>query len=100
MGYQKPNNLPHRSLMNTHGELLMSDDNLIDIYSMIRLQRLLERISEADDSKKPICDHHMIGFDPEVKIQLFQNELQEWHNSTPDHIKNLRKSLGTFSFEL
>ncbi len=99
MGDQKPNNIPHRSLMNTHGEILMSDDNLIDVYSMCRLQMLLERISEAHDPRRSTFDPQVSAFDSEVKITVFLNELHEWQMSTPDEIKNLRKlSITLFLF--
>ncbi len=87
----KPNNLPHRTLMDTHGEILISDRKLIDVYAMCRLQMLLERISEANDPRRSTFDPQLSVFDSEVKVTVFLNELHEWQMSTPDEIKSLRK---------
>lgn len=90
-GFQKPNNLRYRNLMDAHGEVLMLDETSPEIYSLVKLQRLMEKISEWHSSKPPVADSQMDALNAEVSIQIFLNELAEWRNSTNNVIRSLRK---------
>lgn len=79
--------------MDTHGEVLMLDKYSPEIYSLVKLQRLTEKISEWNALKQPASDSQMDALNSEVSIQIFLNELLEWRNSTSDLIKNSRKFL-------
>jgi hypothetical protein len=68
--------------MDTRGEELLQDENSTDIYSMVKLQRLAERIAEMHTSNQLAVDLHMQALSAEMNIQLFLNELQEWGAST------------------
>lgn len=92
MGFQKPNALQYRKLMDLHGQALMEDERPNDVYSLLKLVRLTERIGELHASKQPMADPQMESFNAELNVQMFSGELQEWRSSTPDHIKNLRTS--------
>ncbi|RDL30129.1 uncharacterized protein BP5553_10407 [Venustampulla echinocandica] len=89
MGFQKPNNLPYRNLMDIHIQTPTKDENTAVVYSLIKLQRLTERISEVYETKTWAADPHTGAFHAELNIQIFLNELQEWRNSTSDEIRNL-----------
>lgn len=88
-GFQKPNNLHYRNLMDLHGEVLMLDEYSPEIYSLVKLQRLTEKIMEWHASKQPVGDSQMEALNAEVNIQIFLNELLEWRNSTNDVVRNL-----------
>ncbi|CZR61408.1 uncharacterized protein PAC_11304 [Phialocephala subalpina] len=92
-GFQKPNNLHYRNLMDIHGEVLMLDEYSPEIYSLVKLRRLAEKISEWHSSKQPVSDSQMEALNAEVNIRIFLNELLEWRNSTSDMIRNLRGSI-------
>jgi hypothetical protein len=92
MGFQKPNNLHYRNLMDTVGESLLKDENSTEIYSLVRLQRLAEKIATHHLAKQPAPNPEMECLNDEVNIQIFLNELNDWRNSTSEDIKNLRTS--------
>lgn len=86
MGFQKPNNLQYRNLMDTRGMSLLHNNCPDEIYSLVRLQHLEERITHLYRSKA------RTPFDvtSDLNIQIFLNELQEWRARTPLEIRNLR----------
>ncbi|KUJ19262.1 uncharacterized protein LY89DRAFT_731670 [Mollisia scopiformis] len=88
-GFQKPNNLQYQSLMDVHGEVLMLDEHSPEIYSLVKLQRIAEKIMMWHSSKQPAGDSQMDALNAEVNIQIFLNELNEWRHSTNDVIRNL-----------
>ncbi|KAF4635325.1 hypothetical protein G7Y89_g2780 [Cudoniella acicularis] len=89
MGFQKPNAMQYRNLMDLHGQSLLEDEGPTEIQSLLKLQRLAERIVELHQSKQTTSDSYMDTFNSEVNVQIFINELQEWRDSTPQEIKNL-----------
>jgi hypothetical protein len=91
LGFQKPNNLHYRNLMDNHGQALVQNESSAEISSLIKLQRLAERVAENHSSKESTSDAQMEALTAEVNIQMLLNELQEWRMSTPDAIRSLRK---------
>ncbi len=89
MGFRKPNNRHFRELLDKHGEALMQEDFSTEIGSLIKLQRMSERIGDINSLKRPALDPQMEALNDEVNIQMFLSELQEWRASTPEAIKNL-----------
>lgn len=85
MGFQKPNNLQYRNLMDTRGLSLLHNDCPDEIYSLVRLQHIAERIVQYHRRKKT-------NVTSDMNIQIFLNEIQEWRARTPLEIRNLRKS--------
>jgi hypothetical protein len=79
--------------MDNYGQSLVLQESSAEISSLIKLRRLSERIVEAHSSEEPQEDTQMEALNSEVNIQIFQYELQEWRNSTPMLIRNLRTSL-------
>lgn len=90
-GFQKPNNMVYRKLMDAHGELLMQDEFSPEIYSLVKLERFIEKIAEWHTSKVPSDNSQMDELNNEVNIQVSLNELSEWRATTDEAIKNLRK---------
>lgn len=99
MGFQKPNNLHYRNLMDERGEALLQNEshgdfNSSDIISLVKLQHLTERIGQVHMSKQPeMSEYQDSSLVAEMNIQLFLNELDEWRTNTSDEIKNLRRLL-------
>ncbi|KAG0647752.1 Transcription factor himD [Hyphodiscus hymeniophilus] len=96
MGFQKPNNLHYRNLMNDRGEALLqheTDGNFTsnDITSLVKLQHLTERIGEVHQmSRSQAGDEVQDGCLLTVmNIQMFLNELQEWRTTTSAEIQSL-----------
>jgi hypothetical protein len=79
--------------MDSYGQSLVVHESSAEISSLIKLQRLSKRIAEAHSSEEPQGDPQMEALNSEVNIQMFQYELQEWRNSTPLLIRNLRTYL-------
>jgi hypothetical protein len=92
MGFQKPNNLQYRNLMDTHGESLLQTEASNEVTSLVKLQRLAERIAELHTTKQPVYEPHMNSLTAEMNIQIFSNEVHEWRRATPEETKNLRMS--------
>jgi hypothetical protein len=97
MGFQKPNNLHYRNLMDDRGEALLlheahRDPQSINIISLVKLQHLTERIGEVHMSKSQASDYADASLLAEMNIQMFLSELQQWRSSTSDDIKHLRTS--------
>lgn len=92
-GFQKPNNIVYREIMDVHGEVLMLDEFSPEIHSLVKLERLVEKISEWHSSKMPSDHSQMEALNDEVNIQIILNELSEWRASTPDLVKNLGSTL-------
>jgi len=90
LGFQKPNNLRYRNLMDTHGQALVQDESSAEISSLVKLQRLAERVAEIHSTKEFIGDPQIQAVSAEVNVQMLLNELQEWQRSTPDVIRNMR----------
>jgi hypothetical protein len=72
--------------MDTHGMSLLQNNCPDEIYSLVRLQHLAERIAQLYKSKADT------PFDvtSDLNIQIFLNEIQEWRARTPPEIRNLR----------
>ena len=96
MGFQKPNNLQYRNLMDVHGESLLQNEVSNEVASLVKLQRLAERIAELHTTKQPVYDPHMNSLTAEMNVQIFLNEVQEWRRVTTDEIKSHRMSFETF----
>jgi hypothetical protein len=79
--------------MDSHGQNLVQDESSAEISSIVKIQRLAERIAEVHSSYEPKGDSQMEALNAEVNIQMFQHELQEWRDSTPTPIRNLRMSI-------
>jgi hypothetical protein len=82
--------LQYRNLMDTRGKELLQDENSTDIYSMVKLQRLAERIAEMHSSNQLAVDLHMQALSAEMNIQLFLDELQEWRASMSGAVRTSR----------
>jgi hypothetical protein len=76
--------------MDIHGQSLLLEESSAEISSLVKLQRLAERIAEVHSSNEPKGDPQMEALNAEVNIQIFQHEIQEWRNSTSAPIRNLR----------
>lgn len=104
MGFQKANNMHYRNLMDSRGESLLQDEDSPDIYSIVKLQRLSEKVAESYSYSA--TDTGGAGTDPfkdEVNIQIFYSELQDWRRSTTDLFRNLRSSIfsrGVFALTI
>lgn len=95
MGFQKPNNLHYRNLMDDRGETLLQKEShggssSNGITSIVRLQHLTERIREFHTSRSTATDHQEASLVAEMNAQMFLNELQEWRTTTAAEIQNLR----------
>jgi hypothetical protein len=97
MGFQKPNNLHYRNLMDDRGEALLQHEsqgalNSNDISSLVKLQHLTERTSEVHQKSKAqaTSNYQDASLMIEMNIQMFLNELQEWRMSTSPEIQKLR----------
>lgn len=84
--------------MDSHGQALMLNEPSSEVYSLVKIQRLAERIAETHAMKEPTGDPEMDALTAEVNVQMYQNELQEWRNTTPDSIRNLRKCISMITF--
>lgn len=96
MGFQKPNNLHYRNLMDDRGEALLQTESLgnfssNDITSLVKLQHLTERIGKIHMSKSQAASEYQdASLMTEMNIQMFLNELQDWRTTTSPEIQNLR----------
>jgi hypothetical protein len=79
--------------MDGHGQSLLQDESSAEISSLIKLQRLAERIAEVHRSSEPKGDLQMEALNAEVNIQMFQHEVQEWRKSIATLVRNLRMLL-------
>jgi hypothetical protein len=93
LGFQKPAELRYRNLMDSHGKSLLQEESSAEVSSLVKLQRLAERIAEVHQSFELKGDPQMEALNAEVNIQMFQHEVQEWQKSVPTHVRNLRKLL-------
>jgi hypothetical protein len=92
MGFQKPNNMQYRNLMDQYGETLMYGEEPSEIHSLVKLRRFSERIFELHSVPKTAEGLHEDTFMAEVNTQVFKGELENWRATTLDVIKNIRKS--------
>ena len=90
MGFQKPNDIRYRKLMESNDQILLQDERSEEVASLVQLQRLAERVAESHSAIEPAGDPQMEAITAEVNAQMFQNELDQWRGSTPDVIRNLR----------
>lgn len=74
--------------MSTHSEELMQHKLTTEIGSLVILQRMCERIGDANITKRPTLAAHMESLDDQENIQRFLIELEEWRQSTPDHVRS------------
>jgi hypothetical protein len=88
MGFQKPNNLRYRNLMDTYGISLLERDCPDEIYALVKLLHLIERIAGVQRMKAT----GSFDLTNDMNIQIFMNELQEWRASTSIEIRNRRTS--------
>lgn len=95
MGFQKPNNLQYRNLMDTHGLSLLQHDNSDEIYSLVKLTHLMERIDGAHKMKEK-ASYNLAA---DMNIQIFLNELQEWRATTATEVRNMRTSHPLIPFQ-
>lgn len=89
MGFQKPNYVQYRDLMDNRGMSLLHSDCPEDIFALIKLLHLIERIATVFRSvQKP-------SFDPnnDMTIQIFVSELQELRGSISPEVRSMRKPL-------
>ena len=82
--------------MDVYGESLMDEELLAPVYSMVRLRRLNEKITELHASKQLSDDPHLDSLNAELNVQIFTNELQQWRDSIPDEIRSLRTYPTTY----
>lgn len=78
--------------MDSHGQSLLQGESLAEISSLVKLQRLAQRIAEVHSSydREPNADPQMEALNAEVNIQMFQHEVHEWRKSVSLSIRNLR----------
>lgn len=94
MGFQKPNNLHYRNLLDARGEAFLQDEShgcfsSNDITSLVKLQHLTEQIGEVHASKSATSDYQDASLITDMNIQMFLNELEEWKTTTSAEIQNL-----------
>jgi hypothetical protein len=87
MGFQKPNNMQYRDLMDELGESILQAEPSSDLTALVRLERLAETIavfhrSKDFDKNDPIA--------AEMNAQMFRNELQAWREGTLSEVRALR----------
>jgi hypothetical protein len=87
--FQKPN-IQYRNLMDAHGESLLREEESIEIYSIVKLQRLSEKMLEFF-TRETVSSRADFNED-EIHIQMFLAELQDWQRSTSDFFRNIRGS--------
>jgi hypothetical protein len=97
MGFQKPNNLHYKNLMDHRGEIVLQEESsgifsASDIYALVRLQNLTERIGEAHSKPPETSERSDDPLWDEMNIQKFLGELDEWRRLAPNSIRNLRTS--------
>lgn len=85
MGFQKPNNLQYRNLMDSHGASLLESDCPDEIYALVKLLHLIERIA----GMQRMNSSGLFDLANDMNIQMFMNGLQEWRAATPAEIRNL-----------
>ncbi|KAH8591825.1 hypothetical protein B0O99DRAFT_266476 [Bisporella sp. PMI_857] len=89
MGFQKPNHLQYRNLMDAQGEFLLQDEHQTDVIALVTIQRIIERISIYHREKEidPNDVNRLVN--AEISVQIFYNELEQWQLSTPDETRNI-----------
>jgi len=90
MGFQKPNDIRYRKLMESNDQILLQDERSEEVASLVQLQRLAERVAEFHSAIEATEDPQMATITAEVNTRIFRNELDQWRSSTPDVIRNLR----------
>lgn len=86
LGFQKPNNMQYRDLMDELGQSILQTEPSSDLTALVSLERLAETIavfhrSKDMDTKDPIL--------ADANAQMFQNELQAWKANTLADIRTL-----------
>ncbi|KAI9055633.1 hypothetical protein LZ554_000577 [Drepanopeziza brunnea f. sp. 'monogermtubi'] len=90
MGWRKPNNRHYRDLLDHHSPDLMHEELQTEIGSLVRLQRLSERIGETNSPNTSSAqDPQTEALTAEVNIQVFLHELQDWQACTSEAIQSL-----------
>jgi hypothetical protein len=75
--------------MDSRGEELLQAENSSEIYYVVKLQRLWERIAELQFSKERGLEIHMQSLTGEMATQTFLNELEDYKRSTSDSVRNI-----------
>lgn len=86
--FRKPNNRDYCDRLDKDSESLIQDEFWIEVGSTVKLQRLCEQIGDMNALPRLAIDPRMEDPNDEVNIQMFLGQLQEWRNSTPDHVRN------------
>jgi hypothetical protein len=89
MGFQKPNNMHYRNLMDELGKSLLQDEPSSDLVALVGMQRLSENIAAFHRSKDLGVNDPIAA---EMNAQIFQNELNAWRTKTSDEVRSLRTS--------
>ncbi|EKD21312.1 hypothetical protein MBM_00425 [Drepanopeziza brunnea f. sp. 'multigermtubi' MB_m1] len=90
VGWRKPNNRHYRDLLDNHSPELMHEELQTEIGSLVRLQRLSERIGETNSPNTSSAqDPQTEALTAEINIQVFLRELQDWQACTSEAIKSL-----------
>ena len=89
MGFQKPNNMQYRNLMDDLGESLLLDEPSDDLVALVGMQRLSENIAAFHRSKDLDVNDPITA---EMNAQIFQSELNTWRAKTSDEVRSLRTS--------
>lgn len=93
MGFQKPNNMQYKDLMDDLGKSILQAEPSSDLTALVRLERLAERIAVFHRSRD-FDNNDPIG--AEMNAQMFRNELQTWRESTLSEVRALRTFLHAF----
>lgn len=89
MGFQKPNSIQYRNLMDSRGVELLKEEALSEIHHIVKLQRLWERISEFHLGRDQDVVTQPSSFNSEMEVQMFLNELEDLRKTASDVVRNI-----------
>lgn len=73
----------------------LDEEEQVDVRALVNIHRLMERISIVHSKKLEGSEDLGFGLSPDLNVQIFNNELDEWRRITPDSVRNLRTSFTT-----
>ena len=95
VGFQKPNGLEYCNIMEARGADLVRTESSNEIYSLVKLQRLSERIRELHCSKTLGQELHPHSLAADIATQGFLEELEEWRVTTAETVRGIGIVLPT-----
>lgn len=92
MNFQKPNHMVYRNLMEADGQFFLGDEMQTEVAALIGIQRLLENIIVFHKNQTENPEDPMYNVSPDLNIQIFLDNLENWRKTTPLKIRSLRSS--------